>query len=134
LASRWPPAVRALTSRWSACGPPKHDRLLPAQDVARAALLRRGRDVVERPAALGLGLGEGDDALARGDGVQVFVLLRGAAGVLERAGADDDGRHVGLDHQRLAELLHHHADVDGAAERPSTIFAMMLRWISLDPP
>ena len=58
---------------------------------------------------------------------QPFALLRFGAAMFEEAAADHDGRHVRLDHQRLAEFLHDDQRVDRAAAEAAMLFGQRRR-------
>ena len=105
----------------------QHDGLLAADRVAAAIFLGRRREVRKIVAALRFGEGESDDGFARRDLVQPFLLLRVCAAVLEEAAADHNGRHIGLHHQRLAELFHQNHDVDRSAAKAAIGFRQRRR-------
>ena len=65
---------------------------------------------------------EAQPRFSRGDGPDELgpVLLAGA--VLQKRAAEDDGLKVGLERQRLAELLHHDHRLDRAAAKAAVGF------------
>ena len=119
-ASRWPPPVRAVTIRWVRVGRADHHGLVAVDDIARAVLLGRGLQVAPGVAALGLGIGEGEDGVARDDLADQLVGA-GRLAVLEEAAADHHGGQVGLHHQGLTQLLHDDHVVGGPAAQAALV-------------
>jgi len=97
-----------------------NDALVAVQHIARAILFRGGAQVRKVIAPLRLGIGEGDDCIARDDFGDHRIGL-GPADGLQRAARDDDGGKIGLDPDDLAEFFHH----DRIFERPAAEAAML---------
>ena len=114
LLSRWPPLVRAVTIRVSAFSPFERDEFLAVDDPARALLLGGGGNVGEIVARVLLELREGKGLAAVDDAGNMRSLLLGRAAVAQEAAADHDRREIRLQHQRLAERLHHDHGFDRA--------------------
>src|SRR5262249_20239879 len=51
-----------------------------------------------------------------------LIFLRSASRARDGASAGHHRLHVRLDHERLAELLHHYEDVGGPAAEPAVLF------------
>jgi hypothetical protein len=110
-------------------------------DQRRAELLQDQRDVGEAPAeAAGLfGEGHGDpavfahllpDLLRPADGVTAQLAEAGDGGLLLREGSGRVGEELLL----VGEIEVHGVCPLSAQPRPRMSLAMMLRWISLEPP
>ena len=98
-----------------------HNGFVAVQHPARAVLARGGGEVGPVVAALRLGGGEGEDRLAGDDPGQQVGLGR-MVGTGEEAAADHHRAHVGLDHQRRAQLLHDHHGLGRAAAQAAQVF------------
>ena len=66
---------------------------------------------------------EAQPELARRDRADQFGALLVACPVLQQGAAQDDGLKVGLERQRLAELLHHDHGLDRAAAEAAVGFS-----------
>ena len=71
---------------------------MAVQRVAGPVFLRDGGDVVEIEAALGLGIGEGENGLTADKAVDVFFPLCSRTAETEEIAADYHGLQIGFDH------------------------------------
>ena len=77
---------------------------------------------MEIEARLLLRVREAQPQVSRGDGADQLGALLFACAVLQKRAAKDDGLEVGLERQRLAELLHHDHRLDRAAAEAAVSF------------
>ena len=92
----------------------EHDEFFAVDDPARALLLGGGGDIGEIVARVLLELGERKGLAAVDDAGNMRGLLLGRAAVAQEAAADHHRRQIRLQHQRLAERLHHDHGFDRA--------------------
>ena len=114
LLSRWPPLVRAVTISVSAFSPLSTTNFSPSMTQPAPfflAVVATSREIVARVL---LELREGKGLAAVDDAGNVRGLLLGRAAMAQEAAADHDGRQIRLQHQRLAERLHHDHGLDRA--------------------
>ncbi len=111
-------ALRALGARGHDQGvgvlAVQRDELLAVDDPARALLLGGGGNIGEIVARVLLELREGKGLAAVDDAGNVRGLLLGRAAVAQEAAGDHHRRQIRLQHQRLAERLHHDHGFDRA--------------------
>ena len=100
----------------------EHDELLAVDHPAGALLLGRGRDVLQIVARVLLELREGKGLAAVDDAGNMRGLLLGRTAVAQEAAADHDGGEIRLQHQRLAERLHHDHGLDAAGAEAAIVF------------
>ena len=100
------------------------ERFFSVQHESAAAVLDRAQGhIVEIEARLFLHMREAQPELARRDRADQLGALLVACAVLQQGAAQDDGLKVGLERQRLAELLHHDHGLDRAAAEAAVSFS-----------
>ncbi len=114
LLSRCAPLVRAVTIKVSAFSPLSTTNFSPSMTPARALLLGGCCDIAEIVARVLLELRERKGLAAVDDAGNVRGLLLGRTAMAQEAAADHDGGEIRLQHQRLAERLHHDHGFDRA--------------------
>src|SRR6202035_3060605 len=100
------------------------ERFVSIQHESAAAVLNRAEThIVEIEARLFLHMREAQLKLARCDRADQFGALLVACPVLQQGAAQDDGLKVGLERERLAELLHHDHRLDRTAAEAAVDFS-----------
>ncbi len=100
----------------------EHDEFLAVDHPTRSLFLGRGRDVVEIVARVLLELRERKGLAAVDDAGNVRRLLPGRAAAAQEAAADHHGCQIRLQHQRLAQRLHHDHGLDRAGAEAAVVF------------
>ena len=121
-ASRWPPLVRAVTMKVSALSPLSTTNFSPSMTQPSPFFLAVVATSLQIVARVLLELREGKGLAAVDDAGNVRRLLLGRTAAAQEAAADHDGGEIRLQHQRLAQRLHHDHGLDRAGAEAAVVF------------